>query len=179
MPTPFSQFIKDNLKREELVGVEIGVFQGINAVYFLQELPIKKQYLVDNYKPYWDGGGVNYAQEQMDAYYSEAIKATEPYFEKTRFIIKDSVSAEKLFPDNYFDFVYIDAGHTYNEATNDIIFWWDKCKTGGVFGGHDYGTVNGTEVKKAVDDFLKEKGITTPPSIGMRVGEAMEWAIVK
>jgi hypothetical protein len=180
MSTPFSKFVKDNIKTEDLVGVEVGVFRGVNTIYLLEDLPIKKLYLVDNYKPYWDGGSNHYSQETMDAYYGDAIMAMEHHFGKTMFIVKDSIVAAKLFPDNYFDFVYIDAGHTYDETMSDMNTWWSKTKSGGVFGGHDYGTVNGAQVKHAVDDFLRNKEIKNEnPSIGMRVGEAMEWAIIK
>jgi disulfide oxidoreductase YuzD len=44
----------------------------------------------------------------------------------------------KLFPDNYFDFVYIDANHTWQGITNDIHDWWPKVKLGGYLCGHDY-----------------------------------------
>lgn len=178
--TPFAQYIKDNIKKEDLVGAEIGVFRGVNAIYLLDDLPIKELYLIDNYKPYWDGGSNHYSQETMDAYYSDAIMAMRNHFGKTMFIIKDSIVAAKLFTDNSLDFVYIDAGHAYDETMSDINTWWPKVKSGGVFGGHDYGTVNGAQVKHAVDDFLRNKEIKNDnPGIGMRVGEAMEWAIIK
>lgn len=184
MPTPFSQFIKDNYKKEDLIGVEVGVFQGVNAVYLLQDLPIKKLYLIDNYKPYFDGpfkdGIPRYGQEVMNSYYADTLRVTEPHFKKTRIIVQESIWAAQQFPDNYFDFVYIDAGHTYDDTMSDMQAWWPKCKVGGLFGGHDYGTVNGGEVKKAVDDFIKEKGIPIEnPAIGMRAGEAMEWSFFK
>jgi hypothetical protein len=181
MATPFSQFIKDNYKKEDLIGVEVGVFMGLNASYLLKNLSIDRLYLVDNYKAYWDKGSEHYTQEQMDTFYATMMMTVvDPYFEITMPIIKDSVWASKIFQDNYFDFVYIDAGHTYDEVMSDMNAWWPKTKSGGVFGGHDYGTVNGDEVKRAVDDFIKDKGIPVEnPAIGMRVGEAMEWAIFK
>ena len=178
METPFSKFVKDNTKGE-LTGVEIGVFKGINAVYLLEDLPIKELYLVDNYKPYWDGGCFHYFQEEMDRFYAEAINVVRPYFVKTMIIRHDSAWAKDLFPDGFFDFVYIDAGHTFQEVTDDITFWLDKVKKGGIVGGHDYGTVNGQEVKEAVDSFFENKDWGKVMPLGMRVGEAMEWGIIK
>ena len=181
--TPFTQFIKDKTPKEDLVGVEVGVFDAINATYILQDLPIKKLYLVDNYKPYWDGPNkvtpVTYDQFYMDGCYSRAINRMDVFFGKTMFIIRDSSWAAQQILDDSLDFVYIDAGHTYDEVMEDMNVWWPKTKSGGVFGGHDYGTVNGAEVKRAVDDFMKTKEITASPSIGMRRGEAMEWALIK
>jgi hypothetical protein len=179
--TPFSQFVKDNYKKEDLIGVEIGVWTGINAGYLLGSLPIKKLYLVDSYQPYFDGGIGHYSKEQMDSFYATMMMTlVDTHWGFVMPIINDSVWASKLFPNNYFDFVYIDAGHSYNDVMADMNAWWPRCKSGAVFGGHDYGTVNGAEVKRAVDDFIKEKGIlVTSPAIGMRVGEAMEWAFFK
>lgn len=178
METPFSKFCKDNLK-EDLVGVEIGVFAGINACYLLEGLPIKRLYLVDNYRPYWDSGTQYYTQDQMEQHYEMMFHAIDQYFDKTMVIRQDSLWATNLFPDGYFDFVYIDAGHTYGEVMSDMNLWWPKVKAGGVFGGHDYGTINGREVKHAVNDFLEAHGLQQDPAIGLRVGEAMEWAIIK
>src|SRR4030042_5498264 len=158
--TPFIQFIRDNYKKDDLIGVEVGVFTGINAGYLLNNLPIKRLYLVDNYKPYYDGGKEHYTQDQMDSFYATMMMTVvDPRFTLVMPLIHDSVWAAKLFSDEYFDFVYIAAGHTYLEVMEDINAWWPKTKSGGLFGGHDYGTINGAEVKKAVDDFIKEKNI--------------------
>ncbi len=180
MATPFSQYILDNYKKEDLVGVEVGVMRGINALYILQDLPIKKLYLVDNYKPYFDYGSEHYTQEQMNQFYADALLAVDPHKNNIEFIIKDSVEACNNFSDGELDFIYIDAGHSYDEVYNDLLAWWPKVKSGGIFGGHDYGTVNGSAVKLAIDNFLKFKEILIKdPSVGIRVGEAMEWAIIK
>ena len=179
MDTPFTKYIKDNLKTEELIGAEIGVMEGVNALYLLSNLPIKKLYLIDNYKTYFDGGTRTYPQEKIEMYYEVMLHAIEPYFEKTKVIRQDSVWATNLIPDGYLDFVYIDAGHSYDDVMSDMNAWWNKVKKGGVFGGHDYGTINGRQVYHAVNDFLEAHGIKQDPSIGMRVGEAMEWAIIK
>lgn len=67
--------------------------------------------------------------------------------------------AVEAFPDELFDFVYLDADHTRKETTKDLMRWWDKVRTGGVIAGHDYNSINANagekfEVKKAVDYFV-------------------------
>ena len=47
-----------------------------------------------------------------------------------------STDASSLFPDGYFDFVYIDADH--DRAAEDIMCWLPKVRKGGIIAGHDY-----------------------------------------
>jgi predicted O-methyltransferase YrrM len=49
----------------------------------------------------------------------------------------ESPKAASSFEDEYFDFVYIDANHSYASVKADMV-WWNKVKEGGVFAGHDY-----------------------------------------
>ena len=55
----------------------------------------------------------------------------------THLIRKLSVEAAQNFPDGYFDFVYIDALHTYKASKEDIEAWWPKLRAGGLFAGDD------------------------------------------
>ena len=49
-----------------------------------------------------------------------------------------SVEASSLFPDDYFDWIYIDALHTYEGVRDDIQYYWPKLRSGGLFSGHDF-----------------------------------------
>lgn len=57
------------------------------------------------------------------------------------------------FPDKYFDFVYIDADHSYQSVKNDILAWSSKVKDGGILAGHDY-IMN--SVKQALEEVRGE-----------------------
>lgn len=52
-------------------------------------------------------------------------------------VIKASVEAAKLFPDNLFDFVFLDGNHGYSYIKQDIEVWLPKVTRGGVLCGHD------------------------------------------
>ena len=52
------------------------------------------------------------------------------------------------------DFVFIDAGHSFDDAARDIIEWAKKVRKGGIVSGHDYTHVRGG-VKDAVDGYVK------------------------
>jgi hypothetical protein len=63
--------------------------------------------------------------------------------------------ASKNFPDEYFDFVYIDGyAHTGQDNGLTLLLWWYKVRTGGFFGGHDY-HINYPKTISVVDSFCK------------------------
>ena len=48
-----------------------------------------------------------------------------------------SVEAAPLVEDGSLDFVFVDAGHSYDAVKADIAHWAPKVRPGGWFGGHD------------------------------------------
>ena len=69
-----------------------------------------------------------------------------------------SVQAASRFEDEFFDFVYIDADHSYEAVRADLEVWWPKLKPGGLFAGHDY-DLKFSGVKTAVDEFAQRAGL--------------------
>ncbi len=67
-----------------------------------------------------------------------------------------SVEVAKLFDDNYFDIVYLDASHDYLSVRADIKAWLPKVKKGGVLCGDDY--IRGWDgVIQAVDEAFGDR----------------------
>ena len=63
-----------------------------------------------------------------------------------------------LFPDGYFDFVYIDGyAHTGEEAGKTIYQWFPKVRVGGIIAGHDYHP-DWPLVMQVVDHFIRDTG---------------------
>lgn len=158
---PSTKFIKETLKGD-LIGVEIGVFHGSNALEMLRGLKIKKLYLVDSYVKYWDETKFRY-DDELDLAYKRARSITNDFKDKVVFKKLKSADASKLIPDEL-DFVYIDANHDYEHVSEDIKNYWEKIKKGGVFSGHDYEQREKKEdvrwgVTKAVDEFVKKNGL--------------------
>jgi hypothetical protein len=48
------------------------------------------------------------------------------------------MDALKDFDDGSLDFVYLDGDHRFPYIAEDIFFWWNKVKKGGILSGHDY-----------------------------------------
>jgi hypothetical protein len=127
-------FCLKNVKR----AAEIGVRDGDNSRFILANSPS----LVKLYG--------------IDIRYSEKVNINDSRFD---YMIVDSVSAASKFPDEYFGFIYIDAGHSYNNVYNDLLSWYPKLKNGGFLVGDDYAIMyNPTEgeygVVQAIEDFI-------------------------
>ena len=149
------------LQNTDLIGAEIGVYQGDYSEeifnYFKKKCNLKfyliDQWIInDNFKdrptPF-----VGYSSEELELAYKQV---------KNRFINKkgveimkmDSLSASQKFSDNYFDFVYLDANHDYDFILSDLKAWFPKVKNQGILFGDDYNRPYG--VNKAVAEFAYE-----------------------
>ena len=58
--------------------------------------------------------------------------------EKIEMLKGDHGVLHSNYPDEYFDFVYIDSDHCYDPTVRDINQWWPKVRKGGILAGHDY-----------------------------------------
>lgn len=68
--------------------------------------------------------------------YERLVKNTKEW--DIPFICKKSVDAARLFPDYYFDLVFIDADHHKNFVIEDVLAWTPKVKKKGILSGHDF-----------------------------------------
>ena len=139
-------------------GIEVGVYKADHAENLLSIWKGNKLYLVDAWQPIPDKK-VNWSD------FDEAYQITKNKLgsnPRVKIIKELSADAVKLFPNNFFDFVYIDADHTYDGVMADIESWRHKIKSGGILCGHDY--LNGKigkvmiEVKTAVDNLADKYG---------------------
>lgn len=115
------------------IGAEIGVAQGNHAKTLCEHNPNLKLYAVDVWKQY---DGYNEYENRTEKYFELATETLKPY--NCELIRKFSMDAVKDFKDNSLDFVYIDGGHDFKNATDDICEWSKKVRVGGIVFGHDY-----------------------------------------
>jgi hypothetical protein len=121
------------------VGVEIGVLRGEYSKIILDRWKDGALYLIDTWRHldnYIDLNGRNdeYHYECM----VETAKNIREHESRAHMIRMDSVISADLFPDEFFDFIFIDADHSYEAVVKDIQSWWPKIKKGGIFAGDDF-----------------------------------------
>ena len=70
-------------------------------------------------------------------------------------IIKDSShNASNQFTNSSIDYIMLDAGHSYEDVRDDIKYWYNKVKPGGIISGDDYGGSFFPGVTQAADEFF-------------------------
>lgn len=144
--------------KKDLVGAEIGVGIGENAFNILQNLDIKKLYLIDPYviNDYIKAiGGIKAEESNKTAngFKNAAMKNLEQYKDKIEWIHDFSENAIDKIKEKL-DFIYIDGDHNYPFVKKDIELYHPIVKEGGLISGHDF---DNKGVQKAVYEFYNEK----------------------
>lgn len=132
------------------VGAEIGVADGRYSEILCQEIPGLELYCIDLYAPYKDSWRT---QESQRKAYKQAKTRLIHY--KASFMKETSVKASLMLEDGELDFVFIDGGHTFDDAMLDIILWSKKVRKGGIVSGHDYCHFTNSGVIEAVNKYCE------------------------
>jgi len=105
------------------------------------------------------GGEKGRNQEHMECIYNNIVKK---FAGKKNVTIHRSGSLDCLhqFPENYFDWIYLDGDHRYEYVIEELRQFYCKIKPGGFVAGDDYARckANWTRdgVTRAVDQILSE-----------------------
>ncbi len=135
------------LEGDNNVGIELGVAEGVYAERLLNSGKFEYLYGVDMY-----------ADKHNTQEYKETLRKIglqKPY---TLYRMKFE-EAYDLFPDQYFDFVYVDGYASNGELGGETIFkWYNKVKIGGILAGDDYDKKEWPLVYEAVNEFINQTG---------------------
>jgi predicted O-methyltransferase YrrM len=127
---------------ENIVMAELGSYAGESSVMFAKK--VNKIYCIDA----WFDADSEVKFNSVISVYNNIEK------------IKGRVEEEyKRFSDGFFDFVYIDADHSYEAVKMNIKEWGPKIKDGGLIGGHDYSHKFWPGVVRAVDEMFVGKNV--------------------
>ena len=126
------------------IGIELGVARGEFAERILQSNHLREFHGVDKYDDHHDLREYEQTLKRLGHYKNYVLHHMT--FNK----------ALHLFPDKYFDFIYIDGyAHTGQDNGKTLYDWYSKCKTGGIFSGDDYCREYQKTVD-SVDKFVKD-----------------------
>ncbi len=148
--------LSDSLNRS-LTGVEVGVWEGINALAILKNVPISMLYLVDPYEVYDEfnvteiSGAPNQGINE-----AKARNITTKYKKNITFIKRRSHDAISVIP-NELDFAYLDGNKNHKYVVQDLEDYYPKIAKGGILAGHDF---HYAHIRKAVDEYIKGKNLT-------------------
>lgn len=134
-------------------GAEIGVWKGEFSEVLCQSMVGLHLFCVDPWTVVRVGG----RQRHADYRYAEAQQRLSPY--NITFKRALSMDAVREIPDGSLDFVYIDAGHDFDNCMLDIICWSQKVRIGGIVAGHDYFIHPGVNVVQAADAYAHAHGM--------------------
>jgi len=140
----------------DLTGCEIGVAYGWNLYNTLEQCAnIKMMYGIDPYTPYHDG-----TDEYKDQNFQDIVKGKmlNSFKSVNRFTLIQKTSDDALsdFDNNSLDYIFIDGDHAYEFVKKDIVSYYSKVKSGGIFAGHDYSWPG---VEQALTEFFTEQNL--------------------
>lgn len=115
---------------ENGIVAELGVDQGHFSKLILKECKPKKLHLVD----YWGTNKYNQKKRKsVEETFDSEIRSG-----KIEINLGLSVEVVNEFPDQYFDWVYIDTGHSYKVTYQELVDYRNKVKENGILTGHDF-----------------------------------------
>ena len=117
--------IAGNLNGYNNIGIELGVATGVYSSMMLQSSRFQMYFGIDEY------GDMHDTQEYINTL--KLVGFDNPVYKLIRCNFDSALS---LFPDSYFDFIYIDGyAHTGEEGGKTLVDWWPKLKQDGIFAG--------------------------------------------
>lgn len=149
-------FFANLLNRRELLGsaAEVGVYRGAFSKRFLDIWKGNTLHMIDRWNFSPGQKGMHGTKADLD----HVQGLVKPHWGRYTIWQLRSLSAAKMVTDDTLDFVYIDAGHDYENVLADLRAWWPKLRRGGIFAGHDYRHNCG--VPKALEEFCYDNKLT-------------------
>lgn len=152
---------------KELIGAEIGVWQGKTSCRLLAARAKLKLIMVDPWiapkkdSSYYKSGDDNArkSKEQHNKDYRTTMKKIAFARNRAQVFKMTSQKAAELVKDNSLDFVFVDGDHSYEGVKLDCILWMPKIRKGGIICGHDYNHERLPGVSKAVNELFNPKEI--------------------
>ena len=138
---------------------EVGVCRGALCRSNLKNCSsqIAEYWAIDPWRHMGLGHGKSskYSSERWETLYLRNCQRMLQH-KQLRIIRSASLDAVEIFPDGYFDLVYLDASHKYEDVKNDIEAWKVKVRDAGILAGHDYNLKKSAGVRQAIDEVFNK-----------------------
>lgn len=122
-------------------GVEIGTHLGEFAEILLLTWDTKGLTCVDPWQDLPEYQGKDeflWGEGTREDHYHQARLRLSQYGNRATLLRRTSLQASRMFPDESFDFVYVDGNHKSAHVYQDLHLWWKKLGPGGILAGHDF-----------------------------------------
>lgn len=113
------------------VFVEVGAHLGKSSSYMCVEIAKSQKDIKFFVVDFW------LSIDEPDRF-EQFMKNMKPLRSLFKPMKMSSVEAASKFKDNSIDFLFLDAGHEYEDIIADMSAWYPKVKKGGIVAGHDY-----------------------------------------
>jgi predicted O-methyltransferase YrrM len=156
---PYRQAVRE--ASDGSIFVELGCWKGKSACFLAVEV-LNSGKLVDlHFVDHW--GGSDEVAHKTDPDLQRVFEMFQDNIGRVPGVNvtvhrSDSSKAAEAFDDGSVNFVWIDAGHGYDEVLADITAWWPKVRPGGVIGGDDLPMVG---VEQAVKEYFPNYEVGT------------------
>lgn len=139
----------DSLSGDGNIGIELGVAAGSFSARMVKSGKFQQFFGVDVY------GDTHDINEYKKALRTVGLRSN---YHLLRMTFDQAID---LFPDNFFDFIYVDGyAHTGEEGGRTLIDWYSKLKPGGVMAGDDYDAQKWPLVVWAVHHLVAQLGLS-------------------
>ena len=125
--------------------VEVGAWKGRSAAFLAVEIANTGKRIKFDVVDTWEGSAEHQKGQPFEdphvvndtlyEHFLDNMKYVSGFFNPIKMF---SVEAAKLYSDNSLDFVFLDAGHSYEDVKSDIQSWLPKIKVGGMLSGNAY-----------------------------------------
>jgi len=154
-PASKRRFLLEKMPKNSIC-TEIGVFEGDFSQQILKTVKPKKLFLIDPW------GGVDHEEGQGEKRYQKVLDRFKSEIKNGTVVVYRAFSHDVVekFDDDFFDWIYLDGGHTYNNIMEQFSEYLPKIKLHGFVTGDDYGRDDENHrknVTRAVDEFISKQ----------------------
>ena len=142
--------------------LEIGSYRGrsTNAIGYAMQGSARELYCLDIWRDF-EQQGIRKSDQTAHllpltdyAIFEEFLRNTEWFRDQLRILRGSTKQLQEILPKHFFDLIFIDGAHDYENVFQDITVSLQCLKPSGIICGHDYHTDGGQDVIKVVNELI-------------------------